>query len=164
MTALSDQTSGYHTLSGMEILLLQDIVGIGKKNDLLVVGDGFALNYLLPNRHALVATPTVRKRYAEQIKRRAEEKERERMLAQNAAELLRGKSVNFTKKVTKTGKLYAGITAEQIALALRDQLGVELPVDAVDLPEHIKTVGAHAVSVKMAGQTLTVQVIVQAEK
>lgn len=164
MTAQSDQTSGSHTLSGMEILLLQDINGIGKKNDLLVVGDGFALNYLLPNRQALVATPTVRKRYAEQIRRRAEEKERERMLAQNAAELLRGKTVTFTKKVTKTGKLYAGIAAEQIASALKDQLGIDLPADAVDLPEHIKTVGTHPVPVKLGGQMQTVQVQVQAEK
>src|SRR2546423_12740961 len=99
----------------MEILLLQDIAGIGKKNDLLVVGDGFALNCLLPQRKALVATPTVRKRYADQIRKRAEEKETDRQSQQQAAAALSGKAVQFTRKVTKTGKLYAAISEEQIA-------------------------------------------------
>ena len=90
----------------MEILLLQDVTGVGKKNDLLVVGDGYALNYLLPHRKALVATPTVRKRYADQIRKRAEEKEQERALRANAAAALSGKSVTFTKKMTKTGLVF----------------------------------------------------------
>ena len=55
----------------MEVLLLQDIPGIGKKDDLLIVKEGYALNNLLPYRKALVATPTVRKRYADQIRGRA---------------------------------------------------------------------------------------------
>ena len=61
----------------MEVLLLQDVQNVGQKNDLLMVGDGYALNFLLPQQKAIVATPTVRKRYAEEIRRRAEQKELE---------------------------------------------------------------------------------------
>ena len=148
----------------MEILLLEDIAGIGKKNDLLVVGDGFALNHLLPSRKALVATPTVRKRYADQIRKRAEEKEREKEIQQDAASALAGKAVQFQKKVTKTGKLYAGIDAEQIAQALQDQHGIAIDADAIDLAEHIKTVGTTNVPVKIGGATHSIAVVVMAEK
>jgi ribosomal protein L9 len=54
----------------MEVLLLTDIPGIGRRSDVIVVGNGFALNHLLPSRKALVVTPNVRRRYAEQIKKR----------------------------------------------------------------------------------------------
>ena len=61
----------------MEVLLLTDIPGIGKKDDLLLVGDGYALNCLLPRRQAMIATPTVRRRYAEIIRKRAVERQTE---------------------------------------------------------------------------------------
>lgn len=147
----------------MEVLLLQDVNGIGKKNDLLVVGDGFALNHLLPQRKALVATPTVRKRYAEQIRKRAEEKERERLLRQEAAAALAGITLSFTKKVTKTGKLYAGISAEQIAEELKLKHSLDVAADSINLADHIKTVGAHQVPVKIGGATQTITVEVKAE-
>lgn len=148
----------------MEILLLQDIPGVGKQNDLLVVGDGFALNHLLPMRKALVATPTVRKRYAEQIRKRAEEKQTEREMHMNAAAALAGKAVQFTKKITKTGKLYAGINEEQIAEALKSQLGFDIAADKIVLSDHIKAVGSFPVSLKIGDTTQTVNVIVTAEK
>jgi large subunit ribosomal protein L9 len=148
----------------MEILLLEDITGIGKKNDLLVVGDGFALNYLLPNRKALVATPTVRRRYAEQIRRRAEEKERDRQVVMQTASALAGKSITLARKTAKNGKLYEGIKEEDIAKALLDQLAVSVGVEAINLPEHIKVAGNHSVSIRMGDSSVTVPVVVQAQK
>ncbi len=150
----------------MEVLLLQDIKGVGKKNDLLVVGDGFALNCLLPQRSALVATPTVRRRYAEQIKKRAEEKEREKQAQQNAASVLSGKSLTLKRKASKTGKLYAGITAENISAAFQEQHGLEFKAEDVLLDEHIKNVGTHTVQVKVgaASQGVTVNVVKEEEK
>ncbi|OGJ55836.1 50S ribosomal protein L9 [Candidatus Peribacteria bacterium RIFCSPHIGHO2_02_FULL_52_16] len=147
----------------MEILLLQDVSGVGKKNDLLVVGDGYALNYLLPHRKALVATPTVRKRYADQIRKRAEEKEQERALRANAAAALAGKSVTFTKKVTKTGKLYAAINEQQISEAMKTQLGVEFSPDAIQMDEHIKATGNFTVKIKIGDGQQALGVVVKAE-
>lgn len=148
----------------MEVLLLQDVHGIGKKNDLLVVGDGFALNYLLPRRKALVATPTVRKRYAEQIRRRAEEKERERALLHSAASALAGKTLEFTRNATKTGKLYAAVSAEDIVEKLRQECGIELPAASVEIDAPIKTLGTAQVKLLLADTTQIVPVIVKAEK
>jgi len=147
----------------MEILLLQDVNGIGKKNDLLVVGDGFALNFLLPERKALVATPTVRKRYADQIRKRAEEKESERQFRLNAAAALAGKSLTFTKKITKTGKLYAAISEDHIAKALKDEHGLEVSADSIILKEPIKAVGTFTAKVKMGDAEQSIAVTVKAE-
>ncbi|MFA6522947.1 MAG: 50S ribosomal protein L9 [Candidatus Peribacteraceae bacterium] len=146
----------------MEILLLEDINGIGKKNDLLIVGDGFALNFLLPQRKALVATPTVRKRYAEQIRKRAEEKERERQMRQDAAAALTGKTVTFSKKATKTGKLYAAITPEQISEELGKQHALTVPAESIVIAEPIKATGTFTVQVEVAGTQQSLSVVVQA--
>lgn len=148
----------------MELLLLEDINGIGKRNDIIVVRDGFALNHLLPARKALVATPTVRKRYAEVIKRRAEEKEHERKLHLEAAGMLADKTVHFARKVTKTDKLYAAITVEQISAALAEEHSVSVPPDKIHIGETIKTVGNFTVQVMLGGQNFPLQVSVAKEE
>lgn len=148
----------------MEILLLQDVLGIGKKDDLLVVGDGFALNCLLPQRKALVATPTVRKRYAEQIKKRAVEKEKEKNVQQAAAVALTGKTVQFSRKATKTGKLYAAISAKEIAAAIHDQLQMEVAEDRIVITDHVKSIGNMQVMIKLGEQQHPLTVSVHEEK
>lgn len=148
----------------MDILLLQDIPGVGKKNDLLIVGDGFALNYLLPKHAALVATPLVRRRYAEFIKRRAEEKEKEKSFAANAAAAVSGKTIILNRKATKTGKLYAAITEDAIVEALLDQHKAVVLAEDITIDEHIKTIGEHTVNVQMGGKDVSLTVKVTEEK
>lgn len=148
----------------MELLLLEDINGVGKRNDIIVVGDGFALNHLLPSRKALVATPTVRKRYAEQIKRRAEERESERRTQLEAAGMLAGKTVSFTRKVTKTDKLYAAITAENISEALAQQHAITMPAEKIQIAEPIKALGSFTIQIQIGSQSHPLAVSVQKEE
>lgn len=148
----------------MEVLLLQDIPGIGKKNDLLVVGDGYALNYLLPKRAALIATPLVRKRYAEFIRRRAEEREREKGAIAGVAQAISGKTITFTKKITKTGKLYAAITEQNVVEALKEQLDVTVTEDMVKIDDQIKSTGTHQIMIQMGEQVVSLNVAVEADK
>jgi len=148
----------------MEVLLLQDVPGVGKKNDLLVVGDGFALNCLLPKRAALVATPLVRRRYAEFIKRRAEEREKEKSASAGIANAVQGKVVTFKRKVTKTGKLYAAITEKNIVDALKEQHEVEVSEDAVSITDPIKALGTFQVAVQTGEKVAELTVTVEADK
>ncbi|MFA5800029.1 MAG: 50S ribosomal protein L9 [Candidatus Peribacteraceae bacterium] len=147
----------------MEVLLLTDIPGVGKKNDLIVVKNGYALNHLLPMRKALVVTPNVRKRYAEQIKLRALEREHERQILTSASAALSGKTVHFTAKATKTGKLYAAISEEKILSALKQEHALELSAESVQIPVPIKTVGTHTVTLSVGSETLPLTVEVKAE-
>lgn len=148
----------------MELLLLQDINGIGKRNDIIVVGDGFALNHLLPERKALVATPTVRKRYAEQIRRRAEERENDRKVQLEAAGMLTGKIVHFTRKGTKTDKLYAAISAREISEALSTEHAITIAADKIQIAEPIKSVGNATVQVQIGDQSYPLQINVAREE
>jgi large subunit ribosomal protein L9 len=147
----------------MEVLLLQDIPGVGKKSDLIVVGDGYALNFLLPRHAALVATPLVRKRYADLIRRRAEDREAEKAMKSNAANAISGKTIVIVKKATKAGKLYAGITEALVLEEVKKQLGIDVKEDDLIMPEHFKTVGSHQVAVQMGDQKVQVTVKVEAE-
>jgi len=148
----------------MEVLLLQDLPGIGKKNDLLIVGDGYAMNNLLPNRMALVATPTVRRRYADQIRRRAEEKVSELALQSQDADALKGKTLKFERKATKAGKLYAAITEKVLSEELKSQLTLDVKEDAIIIGEPIKALGEFEVKIKMADVEHPLAVAVVQEK
>lgn len=147
----------------MEVLLLSDIAGVGRKNDLIVVKSGFALNHLLPERRALVVTPNVRRRYAEQIKVRAVEREREREIQQSLSSALAGKTVHIAAKASKPGKLYAAISETQIADVLKKEYGIDIPVSSITIAEHIKAVGTHTVTVAVGAQSTTIKVEVKPE-
>jgi len=148
----------------MEVLLLQDINGIGKKNDLLIVGDGYALNFLLPESKALIATPTVRMRFSEQIKRRGIEAEQERSDAASSAKSAAGKTVEFERKTTKTGKLYAAITEKHIVDELKKQYDIEVPQKDLKITDQIKATGEFAVAVKSAKKDASMTVVVKEQK
>lgn len=148
----------------MEVLLLTDIHGVGKKNDLLVVKSGFALNHLLPERKALVVTPNVRKRYAEAIKKRALEREHERALQTSVASALSGKVVHIIAKASKAGKLYAAVSEQQIAEALASEHSITLPASSISIAEPMKKIGTHTATVMIGTQSSTVTVEVKAEE
>jgi large subunit ribosomal protein L9 len=147
----------------MEVLLLSDIPGIGRRNDLMVVGNGYALNYLLPHRKAIVATPSVRKTYAEQIRLRALEREQEVAAKRSAMGALDGKTIVIVKKATKTGKLYAALSAALIKNAIHEQLHVAVNENDIVMDDHIKTAGEHSVQIKAGDKSATLTVSVKAE-
>lgn len=148
----------------MEVLLLTDILGIGKKNDLIVVRSGFALNHLLPSRKALVVTPNVRKRYAEQIKQRAMEREQERQLQSSLSIALGGKVVHLSGKVSKTGKLYAAISPAAISEAIKKEHATEIPEGSIKIPTPIKTLGKSTVQLTVGTQTISMEIDVSKEE
>ncbi len=148
----------------MEVLLLQDVQNVGQKNDLLMVGDGYALNFLLPQQKAIVATPTVRKRYAEEIRRRAEQKELEKKLETGASKALAGLKLKFDRKVTKTGKLYAAITEKHIVEALKKEHKIDVNEEMVQIAEPIKALGDFDVKLKIGPEVQELKVVVKEEK
>jgi large subunit ribosomal protein L9 len=111
-----------------------------------------------------VATPTVRKRYADVIKRRAEERENERKVQLEAAGMLTGKVVTFNRKVTKTDKLYAAVTAEDISKALFDQHAITMPAAKIQVSEPIKSVGTVQVQVQIGDAQYPLSVTVLKEE
>lgn len=148
----------------MEVLLLVDIAGVGKRNDIIVVRDGYALNRLLPGRLALVATPTVRQRYAEEIRRRAAEREAEEKSRKDLAGALEGKVVSLEKKATQTGKLYAAIAMKEVSDELKKQHQLDVPEHALSTAEPIKALGTFPVSVRLGVVRTKLNVEVKAKE
>lgn len=148
----------------MEVLLLQDINGVGQKDDLLVVGDGYALNFLLPQSKALIATPTVRRRYADRIRRRALEREELRIAEQSTASAIAQKSITLSRKASEAKKLYAAVTAKSISEALKEQHSIEIAESAIHLAEPIKALGEFTVDVEMSGAKAALSITIIEEK
>ncbi len=131
----------------MKVILLQDIKGSGKKDDIINVSDGYARNFLFPKKLAVEATPGASK---EIQRKRAAEAAREaerRAQAEEKARQLKGKTINMSVKCGEKGRLYGSITTAEIAEQLEKQHGIAVDKKKIDLPDPIRTVGDVKVSV-----------------
>ncbi len=133
----------------MKVILLQDIKGTGKKDQILEISDGYARNYLLPRKLAKEAT-------AEAVnaleKSRGADRHREEVRKQEAeirARELKGKVIQIEVKGGENGKLYGSITNDQIATALKAQHGVEVDKRKLEQEEPIRTAGQSFVTLKL---------------
>jgi len=130
----------------MKVILLCDVKGSGKKDDVINVSDGYARNFLFPKKWAVEATPGAVKEI--ERKRAAEEKlERERRAAAEAlAKQLKDKVITLKIKCGAQGRLYGRITSAEIAAALKEQHGVDVDKRKVEC-EDIRQVGETPVTV-----------------
>lgn len=131
-----------------EVILMEDVPGLGYTGDLVRVSPGYARNYLLPRNLAAPATDATRKR----VEKRKVEADARRSQHREAALVLaeRIKALELTLKVKSgsEGKLFGSVTALDIVGALKAQ-GVEVEKQQVVIGEAIKSVGAHKVTVKL---------------
>lgn len=146
----------------MKVILLQDIKGSGKRDDIINVSDGYARNFLFPKKLAVEATPGAQK---EIERKRAAEAAREaerRANAEEKAKQLKGKTINLAVKCGEKGRLYGSITTAEIAEQLKKQHGIEVDKKKIDLTDPIRNVGDTTVSVWLySGITTTMTVHVE---
>ena len=147
----------------MKVLLIKDVYKLGHAGDIKRVADGYARNFLIPQRMAILATPGAQ-RMAEGIRTKANE--RRTALTQEmsvVAESLKGLVLNFTSKAGDTGKLYGSITTEMIAEAIKEKTGQ--PIDRHQLvAQPIRAIGDYVVRVHLTVDlTPEVRVIVTRE-
>ena len=133
----------------MKVILLCDVKGSGKKDDIINVSDGFARNYLFPRKWAMEATPGAVKEI--ERKRANEEKlERERRAAaEEVAKGLKGKVINITAKCGSQGRIYGSITSQEVAAGLKEQYGVDIDKRKIVVSDPIKNVGTYTVTCKL---------------
>jgi len=134
----------------MKVILLKDVKGTGKKDQIIEVAEGYARNFLLPRKlareatnEALNAVDTAQRaaKHREEVKlQEAEQKARE----------LKGKVVKVRVRAGENGKLYGSVTNEQIADALREQHGVEVDKRKIEPEEPIKAVGQVMANVRLS--------------
>lgn len=136
----------------MKVILLQDVKGTGKKDQIVEASDGFARNYLIPRKMAREATAEALNAIE---KSKSADKHREdvrRAEAETKARMLKGKVVQLSVRGGENGKLYGTVTNDQIAAALKEQHGAEVDKRKLELEEPIKSAGQAFVTLKlMAG-------------
>ena len=147
----------------MKVLLCEDIQKLGWLGDVVEVNIGYARNYLLPQGLAKEATEASIRAIAEEKAKRAEQRIQDSRRLEDAAKAVEGAEAVVAAKANELGHLFGSVTERQIAANLREQ-GFEVADEVVQLSEHIKEVGTHAVTLKFADNvTVTVNVVVVPE-
>jgi len=145
----------------MKVILLSDVDGLGRKDDIVEVNDGYARNFLLKRKMALEATTS--NLNSVQVKKgaQAEKARREREDAQRFSGVLSGQKVVLEMKAGEGGKLYGAVTNSDIAGAL-GKLGHSVDKKNISIKSPIKGAGDYEVTVKLYSDisaNVTVQVI-----
>ncbi len=144
----------------MKVILLSDVKGRGNEGDVIEVARGFAVNFLLPRKMAVEATPgNLKQLEARKHNIRKRESQRHEEAAQLSASI-DGKTLVLEAKAGDTGKLFGSITAGAVAEALAAQLGVDVDRRKIGVHGHIKTVGDFPVEIHLY-QDVTAQIVVK---
>ena len=132
----------------MEIILKEDVVNLGYKNDIVNVKSGYGRNYLIPTGKAVIASPSAKKMLAEELKQRAHKLEKIKKDAEAMAAKLEGVSLTIATKVSSTGTIFGSVVNIQIAEAL-SKLGHEVDRKIIVVKDAVKEVGSYKAIVKL---------------
>ena len=144
----------------MKVILLQDVKSQGKKDQIINVSDGYAVNFLFPKKLAVPADKqsvnAIERRKAAEAKQLAEDRAAAKVLAEKLDSLL----VKIQTSAN-AGKLYGAVTAQDIATALNQEHGIEIDKRKIVLKDPIKTMGKFDVEVKLFSKiTGTIHVLI----
>src|SRR6478672_6224282 len=132
----------------MEIILLERVEKLGAIGDVVKVKDGFARNYLLPNKKALRANDANRKVFEANRAKIEEENANRRSEAEKDSKGIDGKTVQLIRQASNTGQLYGSVSARDIIDAL-DADGAKVTKSQVILNRPIKAIGVHDVKIAL---------------
>ena len=133
----------------MKVILQQDVKGQGKKGQLVDVSDGYARNFLLAKKLAVMATPENVNTMKQQEKARKAQEAAEKAEAQATAKKLEALTVKIAAKAGDGGRLFGAVTAKEVAEALTAQHGVNIPKAKLVLDEPIKACGGYKLKAKL---------------
>lgn len=134
----------------MEVILLQDVPKLGYADEIVNVKNGYALNYLIPQGLAIMATPSNRKVLAENLRQRAFKMEKIKNQALEMAQKLEGLKVRIGAKASSTGKIFGSVNAIQIAEAIKDQHGIEVDRKRIVVDgDHVKELGTYTATINL---------------
>lgn len=132
----------------MEVILLEDVKSVGKKGDLVKISDGYARSLI--NKKLCLEANAKNKNDLKLQKKNEERLALERLeQAKELAKELEKKKVTLSIKCGEGGKLFGAISSKEVAGAVSEQLGLEIDKKKLQMPEPIKTLGNHQVTVKL---------------
>ena len=145
----------------MKVILTQDVKSQGKKGQLVDVSDGYARNFLLPKKLAVIATAENLNTMKQQEKARKAQEAAEKAEAEATAKKLKDMTVKIATKAGEGGRLFGAVTAKEVSEALSAQYGVNIAKTKLVLDEPIEACGGYQIKAKLGYEVVgTVSVMV----
>lgn len=145
----------------MKVILTKDVAKLGKTGEMKTVADGYAQNFLIPQRFAVPASGGTYRAYQHDIASREDKRQRERADAEIAATRIGSTTLTMGVKVGEGGKLYGSINTQDIAEAL-GRRGIVVDKHKIELDAPIKSLGTYKVAIKVySGMTPEVTIVVE---
>lgn len=137
----------------MDVILIQDVNTLGGKNEVVKVKNGYARNFLIPQKFAIEASPSNLKQLAERLK--VQKKKEDAMLAEIKSVIakLTEAPVKLTAKTGTSGKIFGSITTVMVARAIREQKGYEIDRRKIHIVDEVKELGTYKAKIDFANGT-----------
>ncbi|MDZ7738739.1 MAG: 50S ribosomal protein L9 [Bacteroidales bacterium] len=133
----------------MDIILKQDVSGLGDKDEIVSVKDGYARNYLIPQGYAILATSSAKKIHEENKRQRSHKEEKIRLEADDLAQKLSDVKLTIGAKTSSSGKIFGSVNTIQIAEALKKE-GFDIDRKKITIEgDQVKEVGKYKAIVKL---------------
>lgn len=133
----------------MKVILLSDVKGVGKKDQIVNASDGYARNFLFPRNLALEANQNNLNQLEHRKKSEEEKKKYEIEQAKQLANMIKDKTVRISMKIGDNGKLFGSVTSKEIGIALKEQHGFDIDKKKIVLNDSIKSIGIKTVDIKL---------------
>ena len=145
----------------MEVILRDDIKGLGYKDDIVTVKGGYGRNYLIPQGLAIIASPSNKKIVEENTRQASHKADKVRKDAEDIAAKLQGVVIEIPAKAGESGKIFGAVTTLQLAEVLKEK-GFDIDRRRISINEEVKTLGEYTAEIdlhKEVKQDITVQVV-----
>ena len=147
----------------MKVILQQDVKGQGKKGQLVDVSDGYARNFLLPKKLAVIATAENVNTMKQQEKARLAQQAAEKAEAEALSKKLESITVKITAKAGEGGRLFGAVTSKEISECLSEQTGLTVAKTKLVLDEPIKSCGGYKIKAKLGYEVIGIVNVMVAE-
>ena len=148
----------------MKVILIKDVKGMGRAHEEVTTSDGYALNYLIPKKLAIIATPVAKKEAESRIKQRVDRDVVDAaLLTQNIASLAEAHIV-IKMKANEKGHLYDAVGEPEISKAAKEQAHIDLPGNVIKLEKPIKAIGTFDIPVSSADTFGKFSITIEAEE
>ena len=133
----------------MKVILLDNIKGVGKKDEIINASDGYARNFLFPKKLAVEANAENMSKLNNKKDANQYKKDVEKQAAEEMAKKIKGIMLKIKVKAGENGKIFGGVTPKEISDNLKSQYKFEIDKKKIELKEPIKTLGSFEVTIKL---------------
>ena len=131
----------------MQVILIQDVDNLGGANELVTVKNGYARNYLIPQKKAVEANSSNLKQMEEKLKQKGKKEAKLLSEINSVISILKESPLKIGAKTGTSGKIFGSVTSLQISRAIRDQKGYEIDRKRIHITDEVKELGSYKASI-----------------